>query len=291
LLSGVCQPCAVTCSSPDPVVCGTALQTALAALNDGETLHVCPGRYQGGFTLAAAATVIGAGEGGAPGSNTILDANELGRVLEIADSVGTVELERLRLTGANSAGDGGGIRHQGTTLRMTECTVIDNTSSNGSGVGIAVFPGRTLQMLRCTVRDNEGTGTSFGGGISSVGTTTLTDCVIEDNRSHLHGGGLYVGTGTTTLAGTTQVRLNRAGAIGGGVLVNPGGTLIISEASRVTENTAPSPGDGGGIYNSGGTVTLQGTADPSPIVVNNCHENCAGPSAVPKCSTEPPASC
>jgi hypothetical protein len=43
-------------------------------------------------------------------------------------------------------------------------------------------------------------------------------------------------------------------------------------------------GSGGGIRRSGGTVTLRG-ANPSPIVVNNCHENCAG--NVPRCAATP----
>ena len=48
LRSGVCQPCTVTCTGT-PATCGTALQTAM---DGGGTIYVCPGRYQGGFTLS-----------------------------------------------------------------------------------------------------------------------------------------------------------------------------------------------------------------------------------------------
>lgn len=271
-VSGVCQPCTVTCSGT-AMQCGTALQ---GALNGGGTLYVCPGRYVGNFTISTAVSVIGAGEGADPDSNTILDVGGTGRVLVINAGVGPVELERLRLTDSNLAQAGGGIEHGGTMLRLTACTVSGNTSG-GHGGGIAASG--ALEMTRCTVRDNHAPG-SRGGGIYATGTTTLTDCSIEQNDAD-EGGGLFVTVGRTTLLGTTQVRGNAAG-LGGGISVDSG-TLVIAETCRVTENTAPS-GLGGGILSYAGAVSLQG-ANPSPIVVDNCHENCAG--LVPKCAATP----
>ena len=63
----------------------------------------------------------------------------------------------------------------------------------------------------------------------------------------------------------------------------PAGTLDIAETCRVTENTSPS-NQGGGIRSVASAVILRG-ANPSPIVVNNCHENCTGD--VPKCAAAP----
>jgi hypothetical protein len=258
------------------------------AISDGGTVYVCPGRYQGGFILTDAVTIIGAGEGSDAASDTILDGNAAGRVLTVNAGAGTVVLERLRISGGNSEG-GSGLDHGGTTLRMRECTVSNNTSVDSSGGGILVETGSTLEMTRCTVRDNHVTslsGIGTGGGIHAAGTTTLTDCLIEANDAANSGGGLYVVGGTTTLLGTTQVRENEAG-LGGGIAVatgtNASGVLVVAETCRVTENMA-GEGFGGGIRRSGGTVTLQG-ASPSPIVVNNCHENCVG--NVPKCAATP----
>jgi parallel beta-helix repeat protein len=254
--AGVCRPCTVTCVSGVPTVCGADLQLALAA---GGTVYVCPGRYQENFTLDAAVRVIGAGEGAGVATDTILTANGLGRVLTINPGTGLVALDRLRITGG-SADSGGGIFHQGTTLRMTECTVSGNTVT-GTGGGIYAVRDTTLELTHCTVRDNE----AIAGG---------------------DGGGLSLFFATATLTGSTQVRGNVAD-LGGGILNNVDATLVIAETCRVTENTAA--GAGGGILNVAGTVILQG-ADPSPIVVNNCEENCAG-DAVAKCSTAPPVSC
>ena len=284
---GVCQPCDVACPSGDPAICGVDLQ---AALDEGGTVFVCPGRYHGGFVLSVATTVIGAGQGAGAASSTILDAGGMGRVLEIKLGVGPVALERLRLTGGNLSNTGAGIGHFGTTLRMTECTVSGNTTADYSGGGIVVGTYTSmLEMLRCTIRANQATGDfASGAGIHTIGTSTLTDCLVEDNRAAGSGGGLWVNNGLTTLAGSTQVRGNVAGTSpfsgGGGIVVN-GGTLVIAETCRVTENSAPAT-FGGGIRNFA-TVRLEG-ADPSPIVVNNCSENCVN---VPKCSTTPPVSC
>jgi hypothetical protein len=260
LRGGVCQRCNVTCDSGNPVICGAWLQTVL---NLGEILYVCPGVYRGGFTLDNAVTVIGAGAGADAASNTILDGNRTQRVLRINADIGPVALERLRITGGFS-GSGSGISHLGAKLEMTECTVGDSTGSS------AIYA---------------------AGTTTAPGITTLTDCLIEDNSTADDGGGLYLFKGTATLAGNTQVRGNTAKR-GGGIAVNFTSTLEIAETCRVTGNTAAAAGDGGGIFNDQGIVTLAG-ADPSPIVVNNCEENCAaaGVSSVPKCSAVPPISC
>jgi hypothetical protein len=155
-------------------------------------------------------------------------------------------------------------------------------------------------MTRCTVRDNHATDQVQGnaGGIFTAWTTTLTDCLIEANRAGSLGGGLLVNGGTTTLKGTTTVQRNHADATafssGGGLYVTNGGTVSIEETCRVTQNTASAGGGGiiaggGGIFRDfAGRVTLLG-ADPSPIVVDNCPDNCLPTSSVPKCSAVPPA--
>jgi hypothetical protein len=255
-------------------------------MDSGGTVYVCPGLYRGGFELGAAVRVIGAGEGTDSASNTILDANDFGRVLRINSGVGTVELERLRITDGFATSGAGILLDLNSTLRMTECTVSGNTC-NGPGGGIGTLG--TLEMTRCTVRDNHAIGTTgHGGGIHVSGPTTLSDCLIADNHATDEGGGLHITSGSTmpkaVLTGSTQVRDNVA-QFGAGIIVYS--ELVIAETCRVTENRASAPGNGGGINSSPGMVTLQG-ANPSPIVVDNCHENCAG--NVPGCA-DTPVSC
>jgi predicted outer membrane repeat protein len=287
--AGVCQPCDVACLSGNPAICGADLQLALGA---GGTVYVCPGRYQGNFSIITSAHVIGSGDGAGPASNTVLDAHGAGRALQIAAGTGLIELERLRVIGGDLSsigGNGAGIVHAGAPLRMTECTVSGNEGADSGG---GIHSQGSLELTRCTIRDNHVTGPAVGGGIvvTGSGTATLTDCLVEVNSAEFVGGGLAIGLGPVTLAGSTQVRGN-VGGIGGGIFIEAG-TLTITENCRVTKNTA-APGQGGGIHSAGSTVTLQGSDPISPIVVNNCQENCvvAGGGPVAKCSTEPPVSC
>ena len=253
---GACQTCDVTCSG-SASDCGTTLQAALAGT--AATLYVCPGRYRGGFTIGRSVTVIGAGDGDDPARHTILDGNDTQRVVSIGDSSGSITLQDLRITGGRVAGDyGGGIFSLNSTLALRNCTLIDNHAAN------------------------DGADEGYGGAISSFGLMTLTDCLVTNNSAGSLGGGIHVGPGTSdvTLSGTTIVEQNEATS-GGGLYVT--GQLRISEASRVRNNTADD-GEGGGIYLNVGIVTLEGVADPSPIVVDNCHENCAGQD-IPRCQS------
>ena len=244
--SGSCQVCNVTCTG-SASACGTALQTALSG--SAPVLYVCPGRYQGGFSIARTVTVIGAGDGNDPVRHTILDGNTTQRVIAIPPSAGTITLQDLRVTGgAVSDSLGAGIFNDSSSLEMRSCTLVDNHAANSSSE-------------------------SFGGAISSFGNLTLTDCHLTGNSAGSLGGGIHVGPGSSnvTLGGTTIVEKNEA-ASGGGLYVT--GLVTINETSRVQNNTADT-GKGGGIFLNVGIVTLQG-ASPSPIVVNNCRENCAG---------------
>ena len=242
--------------------------------------------------------MLRAGEGDDETSNTILESGGNTRVLTIPGGLPPITLERVQIrngrliTTSGHIFGGGILLQQPATLHMTECTVRRNNLVNlsqdefANGGGIAVEAGCTLEMTRCTVRENFATpDKSLGGGIWSAGTTTLTDCLVEGNGAEPFGGGLRVAGGKTTLAGSTRVRLNTARSGAGIHVLNS--ELEIAATCRVTENTALNGAGPGGISNSGGTVTLAG-ADPSPIVVNNCPDNCAN---VPKCSTAPPVSC
>jgi predicted outer membrane repeat protein len=249
-VDGSCQTCSVTCTG-SAAACGTALQTAL----DGSetTLYVCPGTYRGGFSIGRTVTVIGAGEGEDPATNTILDGNNTQRVLEL--SSGTVGLQRLRFTRGNvGSGNGGGIASTGAVLTLQDCAMANNRGNTG-------------------------------GGIYTSATLTLTGTTRIVGNTATEGGGIY-SSGTLTLTGTTRIEGNTAGR-GGGIFVVAGFPVTIGENCRVSGNTATDgPGSGGGIY--GGVVSLLGSATPSPIVTGNCHENCAG-SFVPNC--EPGGTC
>ena len=274
-LDGACQACNVTCTGT-PTQCGAALQAAFNGAT--ATLLVCPGVYRGGFTINRTVTVVGSGQGDDPATNTILDGNQANAVL-LVDNNGNATLSKMRLQrGKNASGYGGGVGHVGNNLSMTDCTITDCVAARGGGV----YYIELLRMTRCTVSSNRAT--EGGGGIagtlaSALG--TLTNCQVTNNQTDGLGGGIGLfGLAGLYLDGNTEVGHNTA-ASGGGVYASAS-YLTIGASCRVTENTADA-GQGGGVFQEGSyAVSLIGP-DPSPIITNNCHENCVG--NVPKCQS------
>jgi hypothetical protein len=271
----VCEACDVVCTGSG-VDCGVALQ---AKLNLGGTVRVCPGRYIGTFSFSATSTeVIGAGDGRDQASNTILDADEAGRVVTVPQDV-AVTLRGVRMTGGSlPTGVGGGIRTAGT-LSLVSCTIRGNVASQGGGIyhsGTATGP---LELADCQVVGNSTTSGSGGGIYGSGGQPiVLSGCVISGNRSGEFGGGIAKAGGSWIIAGSA-IDANEAAEFGGGIYNS--GPLTFDSASSITNNTADTAGTGavgGGIYNSTGAVELNGA-----IVSGNEPDQCAGGGAVPGC--------
>lgn len=270
---GTCAPCSGNCRGE---VCdGAGLQ---AALNAGGTVQACPGRYTGTFSLGANVTLLGAGEGADPVSNTILDAQGQGRTLDVPTGV-TAAMQDVRITGGDTNGfSGGGVRVHGS-LEMTRCTVHENSSGATTGGGIS--NGGALALTDCTVSKNSG---SSGGGIGHSSTTaalTLTGCTVSQNTASAFGGGIHHASNfpliltNCTISGNdgvnssggillptasqtaqitgTAITGNTTAGTGGGI--SNRGTITFDNASSVTGNTAA--GQGSGIYNAG-SVTLNG---------------------------------
>jgi hypothetical protein len=210
---GVCRGCTVNCANGDPGICGDYLQLALS---DGGTVYVCPGLYRGFFTLDAAVTVIGAGQGAGVVASTILDGRNdpslPAPVVYIPAGTGTVRLEQLRVTRGNSLTDGVGIRHEGDELLMRDCTVAGNAMrvipEGGELRGGGIYSTGRLLLERCTLRGN---GATDGGGLYAAGQASLTDCVVTANEATSAGGGIAAaGAGRVQLGAGSRVCGNTA---------------------------------------------------------------------------------
>jgi len=123
-----------------------------------------------------------------------------------------------------------------------------------------ILAGATLNLQGVTVRGGRVTGSNDGGGLSNLGTTTVTDAVITGNTSADDGGGLN-NAGILTLTRTT-VSDNTATNTGGGIR-NTGVLTIVDStiggyddgAGNDTRNVAGQ--NGGGLINTaGGTTTV-----------------------------------
>ena len=128
-----------------------------------------------------------------------------------------------------------------------------------------------LSLTGCTVSDNTTIGYSViiggsgGGGLYSLGTTTLTDCTVSGNYGNENGGGLYVRIGTSTLTDCT-VSDNLSSFRGGGLQSGAGSTLtltVCTVSDNTTSGSNPSKAGGGG-----GGLFCQGTATLTDCTVS-----------------------
>jgi hypothetical protein len=255
----------------------TSVQAAIDALPAGTTVRICAGTY-GAITIGKDLTLIGAGDGSAPASNTILDAAQQGRVVDVNSGV-TATVQGLRITGG-SANVCAGVRNRGS-LTMTGCTVTGNaaTMTNGGGGGMCM-EGSLLTMTDCTVSHNTAHNAN-GGGIAAFGALTMTNCTLSHNSaSGGFGGGLYLTNhATIQLFGCTIGPENTA-SNGGGIMAFNDANVTLDDTD-VTGNSASGNVRlvAGGIYNPLSTVTLQNGS----TVTGNTPRNCDGPIEVGTC--------
>jgi hypothetical protein len=153
----------------------------------------------------------------------------------------------------------------GGTAKLRGMTVARGSAQNAGPVdGIGVIGRRTfgggivsvgtLTLTDATVLGNYA---AAGAGIYSEGTLTLTDSAVSGNDAEDSGAGLVNGgSGTLTLANST-VSGNQAATFGHGLgagIHNEGEMTIIN--STITGNLG-GHAEGGGIYNAGsGTLSL-----------------------------------
>ena len=243
-VDGACTACTVTCEASDHICDGAALQTALAA---GGTVVVCPGLYTGAISVAnlTALTIIGAGDGDDPATNTTL------RDLSVS-SVTTFTMSHVRVRGfADQAGCDAphGISISDSSATLTDCTIARigpkfcNTRSS--------FVSSTVEMVRCLVTGSYRYG--YGGLQVAGGKLTVRGSTFSQNYTLGDGGGLMViSGGVVKLLDGTTVADNRADGDGGGIYADAGVTVTISTDSSVTGNRDhrenPSNCEGGGTF-------------------------------------------
>ena len=228
--------------------CYTALQAAVDAAHDGDTIKIGPGTFAGGVTITKSVRVVGT----RPGATTISGG---GPVLTIGDPQATgeptVSIEHITITGGETQGGpvamGGGIaipsgadNAPGATVSLSDVVVTGNrveptqTSDSPSGV---ICPGG----VDCPFA------AAFGGGIFNTGALTIRDSVISDNlaggvASDADGAGIW-SIGTLVIANSVIAHNSAVAGIpngrfaeGGGLFVD-GGSLSVRN-SVVTGNSA-----------------------------------------------------
>ncbi len=156
-----------------------------------------------------------------------------------------VFIDRVRITGGNSSGPGGGISATNQNIFLNNSTVAGNFTNgeDSDGGGIFLLNG-DLTVRNSTISGNSTIGfNSEGGGIHSVyGNVNITNSTISGNSTNAlssEGGGIFLNQGDLFVTNSTIFgnSLNEGNSRGGGINVNSGtgtinNTIIIGNTSR-----------------------------------------------------------
>jgi fibronectin-binding autotransporter adhesin len=199
----------------------------------------------------------------------------------------TVALASITVTGDTAGISGGGVCQTGGSLTLTGGSLVQSNTGASFGGGILVNGGCVFNMIGGKLTGNTTTQSSGGGGgLFASGSAHLTSAGISGNSvssASGSGGGIYQSGGTLKLT-ESPVSANTAYQ-GGGVAVIGGsfklkqssvngnftlnggygaGVFAVNNAAinLVTATVASniSSALGGGIYQSGGTLTIQNSS-------------------------------
>lgn len=173
--------------------------------------------------------------------------------------------------------------------------------------GAAVYSKGSFTAKNCKFEDNEAGSNSVAGAGGAVyvesGQTTIDNCKFISNNANI-GGAVYIGVNgkckigtetdqTTKIYSNTAVNgagiyaastqrdgclinkgtiigtdddMNLAGDLGGGIFISIGANCTIKKGVKIQNNEAQ---NGGGIYNDGGNLTIQGTVSDK-VIISGC---------------------
>lgn len=180
---------------------------------------------------------------------------------------GTANITGGTVSDNNAGAEGGGLWNGTLTMTIDGTTISGNMASGAGadqgGGGIYNLNGGILTIQNATISGNMAIGTlgSGGGILNDVGSQlSVSNSTISGNSAIRAGGGIEDNSGTSTIL-LTNVNLNENTVLGppgngGGLHITGGGSVTIS-GGTVSGNTAAL--EGGGLWNGGGTMTINNT--------------------------------
>lgn len=187
-------------------------------------------------------------------------------------------------------GGAGLMLNRAGTVVVTRCDFVNNRAAFGAGVYTLLS--NSVEIIDSTIDANGGTDgdpntpykTHQGGGIYvREGPLTITASTISANEAY-DGGGIFMTEGSPAITVlNSTISNNSADHSGGGVFVEVGDATFNN--STVTGNSANGiegyNGDGGGIHNQGGAVTIRntilaGNIDPPDAWNTVLADDCSG---------------
>ncbi|MEW1774071.1 hypothetical protein [Streptomyces sp. NPDC086777] len=164
------------------------------------------------------------------------------------NSGGALRLTKVDVLDSTAAGNGGGVAVEpGGSAEIRSSYVAFDNAANGGGL----YTGGSVTVENSEFARNHARGS--GGGIyQAAGTAFVGTSVIRRNTAAgtMNGGGVYIAGGTLTEIADSKITNNTDTGTRGGGIYNAGNLTL--GRSEVSGNVVGgSSGQGGGIYNSG----------------------------------------
>lgn len=181
-------------------------------------------------------TIVGQGP-----DKTIINANEIDRVIDVKD-LSHLILKDLQITGGAIFGSDGGF---------------------DTGGGIVSYDA-TLEIINVRITNNAA---DRGGGLESYGELIIRDSVIDGNRAE-YGGGLTVFEGTALIK-DSQILENTALRYAGGIHNLYGAPVIEGTLIEANQAGAAGSGLGGGLYSVSSISVIDSIVRRNTVLVDN----------------------
>ena len=234
---------AVTGSAPAATIRVPAeqptIQAGIEAAADADIVLVSPGTYAENIDFLGRLITL---RGEAGSEATIIDGGHAGSVVKFVGGE-TVEVVIDGFTIRNgSALKGGGIYCDESSPTITNCSISENSASEGSSGGGGIYCMRSSPVImNCTIAGNSA---PIAGGIWCVtnSSATITNCTISGNSADESSGGVYCHCSSDATITDCTITGN-SGFRGGGIDCNRSSPVITN--CMISGNTAEY---GGGIY-------------------------------------------
>jgi hypothetical protein len=201
------------------------------------------------------------------GQNVTISGQDAYRVLNLNSSM-SLALNRLSIIKGLATGTtGGGLYGSGAVVTITYC----NFSGNSAGWGGAI----ALQNSSLTIMDSNftsNTATTAGGAIAlEFGNATILDGTFSSNLSDEAGGAIWIYSQDLTVANSTFYN-NNAELYGGGIALATTLSKLTVYNSTFSENSITDvTGLGAGIYNYNSTFSLKNTILANSLFGEDCY--------------------
>ena len=240
------------------------IHSAISAAQDGDTVLVSPGQYNGGFSFQGKNIVV-MSSGGA--NNTFIESpfSDFHCVMITGGEDSTAVLDGFSITNMDFDGTshegkdpveyGGGIyiTNSSPTIRNN---VIVNCWVVGCGGGVFILNSSSC-LTENTITGNYAHET--GGGIWAGGNSVsgqplrIIDCTVEGNESNITGGMSITHSNAEIINNTIINNIGGTGQGAGGIGINSPSVLLYS--NYISGNDGAT---GGGVAISGGSPTIIG---------------------------------